>query len=467
VTSDTANLSVSIADLAHPGRELTSLRLDSLALGTALSPDGRLLATIGWDSTVSVYDVASGRRIADLTDLVEAAAGNDFGLLLPAGLAFSPDGRQLAAANWTGAALVWDTGTWRGQGRLADSKLDLNNGAVPAFSPDGRLVAAFTRRGVIGLFATPGLELVAEIPLREQGAVYDLSFSPDGARLAAVIEGHVAVYDVATRRRVGGSFPVTLGDGVTFAGHAPTLAVPHGDRIVLWNLDTRHWTEAACTAAGRNLTPDEWRSLGPRDLDYRATCSRYPAPPHLPKPATHTTRPVASAGVGSVGQGSAREDAAVAVALESAALPRRFPSRLHPVGTTALACPDVDAALVAASRTVTLRGATAHTYSGPVITVGVVEDSVDGRGAAGVADRVTTCPDALAAVPVAAAYSGERQGVGVTQWADPVTGYFTTVAVVPAGARVALVRWVGLGGAPTQRELDQLIDGVGAAVAPG
>src|SRR5262249_13899903 len=61
------------------------------------APSGRLLATADHDGTAKLWDVAAGRQLASLD-------GEDdrFG-----GVAFSPDGRTLAAATDTGVRL-WD-----------------------------------------------------------------------------------------------------------------------------------------------------------------------------------------------------------------------------------------------------------------------------------------------------------------------------------------------------------------------
>lgn len=46
--------------------------------------------------------------------------------------------------------------------------------------------------------------------------------------------------------------------------------------MTVWNYDTETWADVACDIAGRNLTRDEWETLGPRTIEYRATCDEYP-----------------------------------------------------------------------------------------------------------------------------------------------------------------------------------------------
>ena len=51
-----------------------------------------------------------------------------------------------------------------------------------------------------------------------------------------------------------------------------------GAPVTMWDLDPRSWAKIACTAAGRNLTRDEWNIYMPVDAAYRATCPQFPTP---------------------------------------------------------------------------------------------------------------------------------------------------------------------------------------------
>jgi len=72
------------------------------------SPDGNLLASAGWDATVRLRDVATGKQhgepLTGHTGVVEAVA-------------FSPDGKLLASSSSDGTVRLWDvkTGKQRGQ----------------------------------------------------------------------------------------------------------------------------------------------------------------------------------------------------------------------------------------------------------------------------------------------------------------------------------------------------------------
>jgi WD40 repeat protein/DNA-binding SARP family transcriptional activator len=153
------------------------------ATGLAFAPDGRSVITVGNDSRLLVWDVAS----ASVRETLESASG------LPLrGPAMSLDGTAFTT-DQTGDVVVWDPS---GGGRLSRA-FTAGSGATVgpsggwpffAMSPNGRLLAVISwpphqRASIIQLIDTSDLRVVERIRYK-QSTPHGLAFSPDSMTLA-------------------------------------------------------------------------------------------------------------------------------------------------------------------------------------------------------------------------------------------------------------------------------------------
>jgi WD40 repeat protein/tetratricopeptide (TPR) repeat protein len=242
---------VNIWDAAS-GQRLRSLAEGGEILSIAISPDGRLLAVGNRPSSLSLWEIDSGRRLAEFAGMNDGWLEGHYAYCTVQTLAFSPDGRFLVAGfgsreahfvNRTIDLKVWDAASRREVKRL----LGHTNACVSiCFSADGTKMASGSHDGTARVWDTAtwqaaGGPLTAGDPASRHNSVEAVAFSPDGHTLAmGTLGGNILLGNLVTRERV--ALPRAHANSVhcvTFSPDGRTLASGSSDETVrLWNVAT-------------------------------------------------------------------------------------------------------------------------------------------------------------------------------------------------------------------------------------
>jgi RNA polymerase sigma factor (sigma-70 family) len=192
----------------------------------AYSPDGKKIAAVGVGRAITLWDSATGKEIRQ--------SPNDS---LSQALAFSPDGRILATTGNPSICRLWDVATGK---ELRQLKGHRNSLCSVAFAPDGKTLATSSDDGTARIWdASSGKEL--HCLNCKQGNRNVASYSPDGKLLATGgEEGTIRLWDPATgkeQRRLEGHKKAVW--YLVFSPDGKHLASSSEDGAIrLWDLAT-------------------------------------------------------------------------------------------------------------------------------------------------------------------------------------------------------------------------------------
>ena len=231
----------------HPHLQ-TWLRGDEGPLKTAaFSPDGALIASGTAEGRVQLWGMATLRMLASLQcrrtlrplDTLEEEIN---------GLAFSPNGKHLAAAIPSGV-IIWEGGNQIGP------LIEASNYPTTsvAFSPDGSLLAMATRKGEIFLLSLSSAQDSEEgivFPPDAQAKLIEghsdgvtcVVFSPDGKLLASSSHDHtIRLWDVSKRETIGEPLARHYAEVSAIAFHPGGALLASGSfdgTVIVWDVAT-------------------------------------------------------------------------------------------------------------------------------------------------------------------------------------------------------------------------------------
>ncbi|HXT35495.1 MAG TPA: WD40 repeat domain-containing protein, partial [Chloroflexota bacterium] len=210
----------------------------------AFSPDGKLLAAGSWNDarTTAWLWNAGTRRPINLPSSYQTYVN---------AVAFSPNGKILAALGGNGDVQLWDVPHRQ---LLAVSLVGtLTRGWTVAFSPDGKTMAVggceltdsdgICTNGGIDLWDVARQQLLWHPLTGALDSVNSVAFSPDGKILASGSrDGTVQLWDMASRRPLGAPLRghTSTVNSVAFSPNGALLASGSEDTTVrLWDVATR------------------------------------------------------------------------------------------------------------------------------------------------------------------------------------------------------------------------------------
>ena len=197
----------------------------------AFSADGKTLAASDNSGNIYLRDVATGSQTAAFTD-----SGSDGAY----SVAFSPDGKIVAAGDGNGRTYLWNVATGKPIVTPAGSGSKGVNSV--AFSPDGKIVAAGDGNGRAYLWNVATGKPITSLADPGSKGVNSVAFSPDGKIVAAGDgNGRTYLWNVATGKPIatladpGGSGVIS----VAFSPDDTTMAAgDNNGRTYLWNVVT-------------------------------------------------------------------------------------------------------------------------------------------------------------------------------------------------------------------------------------
>jgi len=218
----------------------------------AFSPNGKVLAAGGRNNELKLWDLSSG-------EVLHTLIGHQGETISGISVIFSPDGSMLASGNDDDFNVkLWDVSSGEVLRTLSGHKYGVNS---VTFSPDGRILASGSNDDTVKLWDITSGETLRTLSGHEKN-VNSVAFSPDGSMLASGSDDNtVILWDLAS----GDALQVLSGhtqdvDCIAFSPDGDTLVSGSDREIILWDVPSgvelpRGWP-LSMSHRGLTFSPD-------------------------------------------------------------------------------------------------------------------------------------------------------------------------------------------------------------------
>jgi len=236
-------------------------------LFTAFTPDNQSLISVGADSLIMRWNLASGKGDTVFNNVGSVKA-----------IAMNPSGRSIAISNDKGEVTILSL-----TNEFQPYVLEKNASVVYslAYSHDGEFLAIGNITGTVRIIDVTNKRLVVSLP-GHKARVNELLYSKDDKKLAtASFDGTVRVWDLTELNEQ----PLILKDhsnwvwSLAFSPEGDKLIAGCGDNLIrIWPTSSQVMSDQMCSLLKRNMTGAEWKRYVAKDgVPYVQTCPDLPS----------------------------------------------------------------------------------------------------------------------------------------------------------------------------------------------